>query len=241
MLHTSTGHHKWDMFEDQHLHFEFTDISKNVVNGQPYIFGAKEGSIVELMPNGRYPKTQERPILLDGLSRQLLARLMSELKIKDEPTDIQYLNALVHSLVAHLLCLRYRHDVDILGMGLTPVQVGKVTTYMNKHLAASITLKDLANSLNLSQGYLSSRFKQSTGLSPFNYLKKLRMEKALELLQHTDMLIIQIGMEVGINNHSQFCRTFKKFFGHPPSHIRKATSSASLPKNRNHKNGNGIQ
>ncbi len=183
------------------------------------VLGVRGGEVFEYPFDGNGRLSDGRPMALDALSCQLLSRLFRELCCTSEAGHPGYISGIVHLLVAHLFHYRLRDRFR--EGGLTPWKVARVTAFMQEHLSELFTLTELADHLKISPGYLCTRFRQSTGFTPFAYLNKLRMEKAMELLQNTDMLVIQVALEVGIDNHAQFCRAFKKFYGLSPSRVRK--------------------
>lgn len=79
----------------------------------------------------------------------------------------------------------------------------------------------LAEKVYLSPGYLSSIFKQETGMNLNRFIKGYRMDKARELLEYSPKKISQIAREVGFSNNSYFCRSFREHFGMTPEACRK--------------------
>ena len=98
-----------------------------------------------------------------------------------------------------------------------------VIDFMNANLHRKLSLKELADAGNLSPSNLSRLFKLQTKLSPVQYLIRLRMEKARELLG-TSLLSKQIMALVGYDTKSNFVRHFKMCFGLAPSEYRKLPS-----------------
>lgn len=82
------------------------------------------------------------------------------------------------------------------------------------------TNRDLAQALDISPAYLQKLFKDEMGISPIQFIKQLRLEKARELLETTFLRVQQISFEVGINDQSYFNREFKKKYGLPPNQYR---------------------
>lgn len=100
---------------------------------------------------------------------------------------------------------------------------------MGSHLDRRLSVGRMALSVNLSYSRLEHLFKAETGMTPANYLKKLRIEKARELLETTFLTNQQIIIKVGICDESHFARDFKKAYGLRPSQYRK----------RHHDHGDG--
>lgn len=79
----------------------------------------------------------------------------------------------------------------------------------------------LAEYAGLSTGYLCTVFKEETGITINRYIREVRMEKAKEFLENSNMKITQIARKVGFSNSSYFCRSFREFFGTTPESCRK--------------------
>lgn len=75
---------------------------------------------------------------------------------------------------------------------------------------------------NLSTSRFVHLFKECTGNSPKNYLIWIRIKKACELLENTDLSILKIGEQVGIDDQNYFSRLFKKYTSKSPSEYRKS-------------------
>ena len=81
--------------------------------------------------------------------------------------------------------------------------------------------QDVANEVHLSQSHFSTIFAQETGLTFTQYLTALRIGKARELLEATEMRSAQIATEVGYNDSHYFSYLFKKNTGATPGEYRK--------------------
>lgn len=91
----------------------------------------------------------------------------------------------------------------------------------NNYTDSRISLSEVAKKFYLNLSYLSRIFKQETGQTFVDYLMKLRMEKALKLLDETDLMVYQIADEVGINDSHYFSICFKKYTGLSANDYRK--------------------
>lgn len=83
------------------------------------------------------------------------------------------------------------------------------------------TVKEMANTVRLSERHLQKLFKSEVGVSPITYLRDLRLDKACIFLEDSHLLIKEIGAEIGMPNDSHFTRDFKKRFGMTPSDYRR--------------------
>ena len=94
-------------------------------------------------------------------------------------------------------------------------------------LRQALTLDEMARSVNLSPWDLCHLFKAETEMSPLQYLRSLRMQKAKELLEITFLSVKEIMLKVGINDEGHFVRDFKTTYGATPLQYR-ARHLASL-------------
>lgn len=92
--------------------------------------------------------------------------------------------------------------------------------YIHKHYGESLSLNTLAEKVHLSPRYLSSLFVEEEGIGINRYLKKVRMQKARELLLGTNMKVSEICVKVGYSNLSYFCKSFQDDFGVTPDKFR---------------------
>jgi len=76
--------------------------------------------------------------------------------------------------------------------------------YINNNYERDISLKDIARYVFLSTSYFTRAFKEEMGISPINYLLKIRVERAKELLKDTDNRISDIALSVGFSNQQRF-------------------------------------
>lgn len=92
-------------------------------------------------------------------------------------------------------------------------EMARAVAYIREHYARNLNMAMVANYVSLNYSYFSERFKAWTGDSFVNYLKKVRIEKAKELLAQTDDKVHEIGRRVGFSNPKQFNRVFREVEG----------------------------
>ncbi|MDY3988417.1 MAG: helix-turn-helix domain-containing protein [Massilioclostridium sp.] len=98
----------------------------------------------------------------------------------------------------------------------------KIIEYLNEHYSdPNLSLTLLSNIFGYSPKYLGRIFKNYTNLFFTQYLTKLRMDKARDLVLNTEMPIAEIFESVGITTLQHFYRLFKKEFGYSPAAMRK--------------------
>lgn len=92
--------------------------------------------------------------------------------------------------------------------------------YINSCYTENITLKDVANVVNLNPNYISQVFKKTTGTTFSHYLTNLRIDTAKKLLTTTNSSINDVSIQAGFNDYFYFLKTFKKYTGKTPSEFR---------------------
>lgn len=89
--------------------------------------------------------------------------------------------------------------------------VDTVLTYIDADLRADLSLKTLANHLNVNASYLSALFSEEMGISLTNYVTQCRIEHAKKLLTHSNLSVKNIALQCGFSDIHYFSRQFKKY------------------------------
>ena len=95
-----------------------------------------------------------------------------------------------------------------------------VFTYMNRNFNRQISLRDVAETVNMSEVSFSRFIKKSTGQSFIDTLAEIRLGHVSRMLIDTDMTIAEIAFCCGFNNMANFNRIFKRKKGMPPHQFR---------------------
>ncbi|CAL1516316.1 helix-turn-helix domain-containing protein [Chitinophaga sp. MM2321] len=93
-------------------------------------------------------------------------------------------------------------------------------SHMKQKIEILLSLNALAEIANLSPSHYSYLFKQHTGYSPIEYFNRLKIQKACQWLQFTELHINEVSYKLGINDVFYFSRLFKKIMGTSPKHYR---------------------
>ncbi|MBI9013735.1 MAG: PocR ligand-binding domain-containing protein [Clostridiales bacterium] len=93
--------------------------------------------------------------------------------------------------------------------------------YIDEHFHEKIYLDDMAYRCNISPSYFSRIFKRELGLTYSSYINKMKVSKAKELLEETNLPIINISLDLGYDDCGYFIKIFKKNYGITPANYRK--------------------
>lgn len=92
---------------------------------------------------------------------------------------------------------------------------------MKENYREKIYISDLAGRVNLNEQYFCRLFKKAIGCSPIEYLNEYRVRQARQLLEKTDLQVMEVCLECGYNNLGNFLREFRKYTGTTPLQYRK--------------------
>lgn len=100
------------------------------------------------------------------------------------------------------------------------LHVNKIIEIINKDYAKELTIYNIAETLEISESYLSRIFKKETSKTFIEYLNNFRIQKAVEMLEHPDYKVYQIANSVGFNDVKYFNTVFRKIVGYKPTEFR---------------------
>lgn len=109
--------------------------------------------------------------------------------------------------------------------------LSRVARFCRENLDRRITLSDAAAAAQLSPNYLAHLLKKETGKSFLDLLTERRMEKARELLTHTDSRIAEVARAVGFEDEAYFARRFRQCVGQSPRAYRLAQDATGAARN----------
>jgi AraC family transcriptional regulator len=125
-------------------------------------------------------------------------------------------------LVARLLSHHgYVSPANEIKGGLAPWQISRIDAFLSDAPEQSITLDALAGQVGLSPFHFARAFKASKGVPPHRYLVQLRIDRARDLLESTDLPIIEISAKVGYDDPSYLARLFRREVGITPAAYRR--------------------
>ncbi len=156
-------------------------------------------------------------IKADSLVHQIAIALKTELEMNGSGSKL-YAESAATFLAVHLVqhystlkpCCQRQEG------GLSHCKLKQAVDYIQDHLAEEICLDELAGYLGLSRYYFCRLFKQSTGLSPYQYVIQCRVERAKYLLRRGGLSLGDVALACGFTHQSHLHRHFKRLTGVTP-------------------------
>lgn len=99
--------------------------------------------------------------------------------------------------------------------------ISRVVHYMRENVQQDMTLKQLASYFKYSPSHFSALFQKETGVSPMNYFTRLKIQKACEYIELTNLKLNEIATKLGFEEAAYFSRIFTKVMGISPSAYRR--------------------
>lgn len=104
--------------------------------------------------------------------------------------------------------------------GLSQTKLRQVTEFIQDNLSGNLTVADMANLVQMGPCHFARAFKESTNMSPHQFVLRRRIERALQLLKEPQVSLAGVAYEVGFSSQGHFSTVFRKAAGVSPSEYR---------------------
>lgn len=101
-----------------------------------------------------------------------------------------------------------------------PPSITRAKAHIEAHLTEQLSLADVARAVNMSRFYFCKMFRRHTGLNFTDYVSRLRVERAKQLLLNPHLRVSEIAYEVGFQSLTHFNRVFRRLVGKAPTDYR---------------------
>lgn len=174
----------------------------------------------------RYPGRANRVDVMDYFGRDEIlwpiCLTCAELLTARVPGKSPRVAALTQLFAAHLV-EKYTNTIgrtQVHRGGMPIHQLRKVEDYVVAHLAEEISVEGLAELVELSPSHFAHVFKDTTGMTPLQFVKRQRITRAQQLIRETSRSLIDVGLEVGYSSPSHFAQVFRQVAGVTPTQFR---------------------
>ena len=151
-----------------------------------------------------------------------LTSILEELYLFAEKGDIRRMKASVIRLLVEMECCDEVMEKEYWCCDRKSMQIiEQVRRYIEENEGGSLTVRKLAEETGVSETTLKKYFRTYFGCSPYEFMKRGRMNRAAELLKKTDISVSEIGMRAGYENPSKFSAAFGSVYHMTPREFRK--------------------
>jgi AraC family transcriptional regulator len=174
----------------------------------------------------RYPGKADRIEVVDFFGRDeilwsicLVCAELLAARVRGKSARIAALTQLMASHIVEKYTMTAGETAAYRG-GLPIGQLRKVEDYVAEHLAEEISVETLAGLVELSPSHFAHVFKETTGMTPLQFVTRGRITRAQQLIRETRRSLIDVGLEVGYSSPSHFAQVFRRVVGVTPTKFR---------------------
>ena len=198
-------------------------------------FQTKNVDIIDKMIEDYFIKVEQEKFYSHKLAGKIIFEWITALEYIQVYLNVDFMDLQYDTIMYELVKAGYILDVvkDILkkavnrqmnqyiNMQKNNEEIPKIIKeYIDRNYYTKIALNTFSNHFFLNKDYLSRLFKAKYGFSIAEYLMRIRMEKARELLEESNLPIKLIGEHVGFPDNNYFSKAFKNYWGFSPKEIK---------------------
>ena len=154
------------------------------------------------------------PLYLDGISGQFVVEI-------EEAENPEQVNALIPKMIRSYCLLVQQHS-----LASYSALVRDCLNYIDFHYMEPLSLETLAARFSVNKNYLSSRFHKERGMTVTDYINRIRVNRAANLLRKTSLSIQQVAEQCGFSDGNYFTRIFRKLEEVTPNEYRGSAQRA---------------
>lgn len=175
-----------------------------------------------LEPNYRYRHDFASRLHLERSTLARIEQLAEEMEAEFRAGKPGYEAAMRAKLVELIVFLsrEYMQSNNLQAGDL--LRIGNVIGAIEEGYSRQWQLDDFLRIANMSRSNLMRVFRRATGQTPIDYLIRLRIQRSMELLRHSELSVTEVAMEVGFSDSNYFARQFRKTQKQSPSAYRKS-------------------
>ncbi len=162
---------------------------------------------------------EDNPVIHNDRYLHTIIDLMTE---EYELPDYDYKDEAIYAYtnLLNIITGRALQSTEMVKRKENPV-LRRAVIYMHENFNRDISVNDVADSVNLSKYYFLHLFKESMGQTPMNYLKKIRLNNAVEMIEKSEYSITDIASKCGFSSVNYFDRVFKEYTNTTPFQYKK--------------------
>lgn len=162
--------------------------------------------------------TRDKPFLRNRLTPELLEWIHKLLKtISGQPQNIELK---IQSNLYSIFELLANYNENSQEKAHTNIWLKQSIDYIHAHYMEGISVAEVVRVASVHRSHFYNEFNQLLGISPRQYLIKLRMDRASEMLMKTDLNITEVSLSIGYPDLYSFSRAFYNYYGMSPTHYR---------------------
>ena len=148
------------------------------------------------------------PLYLDGISGAFVVEI-------EEAENPEQVNALIPRMIRHYCLLVQQHS-----LASYSALVRDCLNYIDFHYMEPLSLETLAVRFSVNKNYLSTRFHKERGMTVTDYINRIRVNRACDLLRKTSLSVQQVAEQCGFSDGNYFTRIFRKLEDVTPNEYR---------------------
>ena len=150
----------------------------------------------------------------DALTPEIEEYFRNIMKYTDKMGEYDKFKCNAYTSLIVYATLERKHEI------VENIYLSNMKKYISDNWNKKITVADVTNAAGLSKSYGAAFFKENIGMPMMNYIIRVRIEKACEMLKYSDDMIYEIAENTGFNDLYHFSNAFKKNVGMSPTKYR---------------------